>query len=1054
MKEKRFHPDGNKPESVKLTRSGDGKGGGRKRKRGFRKTWSLILAWVLVICCTLPASARETGQDRQDRTEMQVGTAGQNGTKLHGGTAAQTGTAQPSGAALQTGTKRLDSDKPVDIEAFIDEKTYDDVLGEYEQQGRTAAVGAGAIELGPEEAKTGGVRILKEDLEGRPGSAILSDKDNSYVEWEFTVKQEGLYEIHIDYLTDGGNGGKIQRRLKLDGKVPFQEANNISFYRRFAEVSEVTVNNIGDEVWPANDEVILWQTAAFIDNKGYYGAPFQFYFSEGSHTLRLEYVDQPFFIGGLTVKEPEKLKTYEEVKLAYERSGYREAAQTIKLQAEDTAFKNVSTIRRESSNDPKCQPSSPSNRLLNIIGGSRWTEGNQSISWNIHVDEAGLYKINFRGQQNGSEGMPSYRQIAIDGEIPFQEMAEYAFPFQEGWSLFTIQDENQNPYLFYFDEGDHVLTMTVKLGRIRDVIIRTTDDIQYLSAVVRELTKITGSDPDVNYEYNLYRAMPELSDELTYVADRLEVSADIFKEISNMTTSMETNYREIVDKLRYFAEDTDRVIKNFSDLTEFQTNLGTWLLDMAKMPLMLDYFEITPPGASVKVQKAGFFEKIWVTFLNFLSSFTKNYDSVGGNEGEDGNGEKEIIDVWIARGTEWGEILKDLADESFTKETGISVNVNILPSGQLNAGNVSMLMLSITSGEAPDVALGVDYTSPAEFAFRDAVVDLTQFDNFKEVTEQFYDTMLIPYTYEGGVYALPETMNFTVLIYRKDIIQELELTIPQTWDDLYQTTLPKLFENNMSFSFPVDSSAASNSPSSLRGMTMLLAQNGGSYYSADGKYSALDSAQAFNAFKQWTELYTNYGLDAESEFFSHMRTGSMPIGVGDYGTYMKFLNAAPELFGRWGIAPMLGTRREDGSIDRSVGGISTTAGVIMEQSEKKEAAWKFLSWWMSTDTQIQFGREVEAILGTEARWNTANVEAFESLPWDQDDLAIIREQMSLAQEQPIVLGGYFTTRHLVNAWNRVVLSNENPRDAIEEAVKDINKELRNKHEEYGFLYDD
>ena len=88
-------------------------------------------------------------------------------------------------------------------------------------------------------------------------------------------------------------------------------------------------------------------------------------------------------------------------------------------------------------------------------------------------------------------------------------------------------------------------------------------------------------------------------------------------------------------------------------------------------------------------------------------------------------------------------------------------------------------------------------------------------------------------------------------------------------------------------------------------------------------------------------------------------------------------------------------------------------------------------------------------MGVEARWNSANKNAFEELPWDENDIQVIKKMMDKAVEQPIVLGGYFTTRHLVNAWNRVYLNNVEPRDSLEEAVKDINKELRTKHEEYG-----
>ena len=110
---------------------------------------------------------------------------------------------------------------------------------------------------------------------------------------------------------------------------------------------------------------------------------------------------------------------------------------------------------------------------------------------------------------------------------------------------------------------------------------------------------------------------------------------------------------------------------------------------------------------------------------NFLASFHKDYDSVGliVDENAPDEAEKTVLDVWIGRGTEWGEILKELADEDFTPKTGIVVNLHVLPSGQLATGSVNTILLSVTSGTAPDVALSVDYNLPGEFAFREAVVD-------------------------------------------------------------------------------------------------------------------------------------------------------------------------------------------------------------------------------------------------------------------------------------------------------------------------------------------
>jgi hypothetical protein len=70
------------------------------------------------------------------------------------------------------------------------------------------------------------------------------------------------------------------------------------------------------------------------------------------------------------------------------------------------------------------------------------------------------------------------------------------------------------------------------------------------------------------------------------------------------------------------------------------------------------------------------------------------------------------------------------------------------------------------------------------------------------------------------------------------------------------------------------------------------------------------------------------------------------------------------------------------------------------------------------------------------------------MAWPQHDIEAISEQWKWFRERPVVLGGYFTSRHIDNAWNRVVLQGQNPRDSLEEAVRDINRELRKKQEEF------
>jgi ABC-type glycerol-3-phosphate transport system substrate-binding protein len=175
----------------------------------------------------------------------------------------------------------------------------------------------------------------------------------------------------------------------------------------------------------------------------------------------------------------------------------------------------------------------------------------------------------------------------------------------------------------------------------------------------------------------------------------------------------------------------------------------------------------------------------------------------------------------------------------------------------------------------------------------------------------------------------------------------------------------------------------------------------------------------------------------------------MPIGISDYTTYVTLSIGAPELKGWWKMAPLPGMPQADGSIDRSAGGIGN-ASAIFTQSRKRVAAWELLKWWTSTEIQARFGEELEALIGIEARWNTANIEALRSLPWPSEDITAILEQWEWFREQPIVLGGYFTSRHVQFAWTRVVLQGENPREALELATEDINRELRRKQAEFGF----
>src|SRR5690606_29887817 len=349
--------------------------------------------------------------------------------------------------------------------------------------------------------------------------------------------------------------------------------------------------------------------------------------------------------------------------------------------------------------------------------------------------------------------------------------------------------------------------------------------------------------------------------------------------------------------------------------------------------------------------------------------------------------------------------------------------------------------LAAASGDAPDLLMGADQQLPVEFAIRGGVVDLTQFEDFHEVTGRFRDQMLIPYTFRGGVYALPETQSFNMMFYRTDLMAEITketgVEAPQTWQEVIEI-LPSLQQRGMNFYYP--SPAQMGSAGGAYSMAPFLYQYGGDFYTEDGLRSAMTTPEALQAFRMWTELYSNYKLPLEANFYNRMRTGEIPIGIADYYNYVLLSTAAPELTGWWRMVPIPGVMKEDGTIDRSAGG-GSTATVIFSDSERAEEAWQLAKWWTSTEVQTRYAEELEALLGVEAKWNTANVEAFQNLPWPKQDIEAILAQWEWFREKPVVLGDYFTPRHITNAWNMVVLGGRDHREALEIAVEEINREL-------------
>lgn len=919
---------------------------------------------------------------------------------------------------------------------------YEDVLptyGSVSSYGLTDAdkvvvSAAGAVQ------ENGSPAPVLEGHEGYSASAVYSDKTVGDLSWKMEIPKTGLYEIEIDYIADDTDKADIQRQLTIDGESPFKESENILFLRRWEEASAPKLDINGDQLSPKMQQVLMWSKCQVCDVDGMYDGNLRFLLEAGTHTISINYVASAVYIGNIYVNPAKDYKTYEQVKAEYAANAYKEYTgdEDVRVEAEDADYRSSQVLRRQYNSDPANTPYSRGHVVLNTIGGFNWRTGNQRIEYKITVPESGLYKLNFRVFQNHGEGLSVHRQITIDGEVPFAEMASYAFAFDSKWQNVTIEDEEGNPYLFYLEAGEHILGIQVKMGQATKVIKALYEINTDVTNLIRDITKVTGNEPDLNFDYNLEKTYPNLITDMEDIRDRYYEQIDYLKAYCEKTPTLANSLYTAADQLDYLVNKPDQIPAKLDQMTDVQGSVSQWYFDIQDQPMMIDYVRFTAPEKELKLEKSSFWEKLAGTFVNFVTSFYKDYDSILYAVDEETVETDTVLDVWVARSKEMSEVIQRMANEDFVVDSGIGVNINIMPSGSVGAvGSISPLMLAVISGTVPDIALGSDSATPVELAIRGAAYDLTSFPDFDEVVSRFLPETMIPLEYEGGYYALPENMDFKMMFYRKDILSEMEIEIPQTWGDLYNKVLPILDQNGMDFYMASD-------------YATFLFQNGGEYYNEDKTATALDSNIAYQAFLQWTKNYTVYDIPETADIYNHFRIGDIPLCIGGYADYIKIMYAAPELYGKWDIAPIPGTYDENGKLNRMSGGASTTL-LIFTDSVEKEGAWEFAKWWMSADVQSMFSTEIEAIMGLEARWNSANIEAFMDLPWDEDHVKVFQIAFNNFKNQPNTLGGYYTARNVSNAWTRVVMNDVNARTSWEKAIDDISNEILRKRIEYGYI---
>lgn len=599
----------------------------------------------------------------------------------------------------------------------------------------------------------------------------------------------------------------------------------------------------------------------------------------------MEGVNEPMVLKKLTLAAIDDSVTYEEYLANCPGEGNSETninyVQVV--QGEDSTIRSESSLyAKYDKSAPNTQPYSVTNTILNYVGGETWCSAGQWIEWEFSVPEDGYYNITVKGRQNYARGSVSSRTVYIDGEIPFEEMEEISFEYENDWNNLTLADADGNPYKIYLTEGTHTIRLEATLGGSGILLEELEDSIYRLNQIYRKLLVYTGATPDQYRDYNIDQVYPEVMEAMDLESKRLYKIVDEMVAYTGQKADKIATAQTLAQQLERFVEKPNKITEEFTTFKDNITSLGTAVLNMGETKLDIDYLVITSTDTEPEKDEANFFSKMWHEIKAFAATFYVDYDAVGDVYEEN---DEEVVTVWILSGRDQGTILKSMVDDTFTPDTGIKVNVEVV------AANA--LLSAVMAGRGPDVVLSVGADQPVNYALRGAAEDLTQFEDYQEVLSSYTESSYQQYCLDGAIYAIPETQTFNVMFYRTDVLEQLELEVPQTWQDLIEM-LPTIQGNNMSIGIP---SAAGSSGSASASTTIasnaadlslyfsLLYQYGGDLYNEAGTKAEINDEAGVEAFDVYTRFFTDYGIPTYFDFVSRFRSGEMPIGIASYSTY-------------------------------------------------------------------------------------------------------------------------------------------------------------------------
>lgn len=322
------------------------------------------------------------------------------------------------------------------------------------------------------------------------------------------------------------------------------------------------------------------------------------------------------------------------------------------------------------------------------------------------------------------------------------------------------------------------------------------------------------------------------------------------------------------------------------------------------------------------------------------------------------------IDVW-AMGTE-GEVLGDFSAAFEEANPDADVNVTAVPWEAAH----QKISTAITTGEGPDVTL-VGSTWMGEFAEAGGL-DATPEGLVDE--GDFFEGAWGSTVVGDTSYAVPWYVETRVLFYRTDLAAKAGWDeAPTSWDELKQ------FATDLKDKAGVDQpiTLPPGGTGSWQTMLPFAWSNGVGVTNDVGTEYTLDSPEMVEALEFYKSIFDD-GLSASRL----LDPGELESGFAK-GTHASFISGpwhtglveeAGVTADQYAVAPLPGKDSAPGTSFLGGGNLA-----VLEGSDNRDGAWKFVQWMSESETQQAFYDEVGDLPAVKSAWESGDLSSDEQL---------------------------------------------------------------------------